>query len=72
MACILDKFSNAVKREDISSKVIWDRLDTMYDMQALVRKLMNSQIKYNALFFLNHYSSFFHVSGRNRGSAISK
>lgn len=35
MACILDKFSSAVKRDDISSKVIWDRLDTMYDMQAL-------------------------------------
>lgn len=36
MACILEKFSSAVKRVDISSQVIWDRLDTMYDMQALV------------------------------------
>ncbi|XP_034243250.1 MRG/MORF4L-binding protein [Thrips palmi] len=35
MACILEKFSSAVKRVDISSQVIWDRLDTMYDMQAL-------------------------------------
>lgn len=35
MACILDKFSSALKRVDISSQVIWDRLDTMYDMQAL-------------------------------------
>lgn len=35
MACILEKFSEAVKRDDISSQVIWDRLDTMYDLQAL-------------------------------------
>ncbi|KAK3930185.1 MRG/MORF4L-binding protein [Frankliniella fusca] len=35
MACILEKFSEAVKRDDISSQVIWDRLETMYDLQAL-------------------------------------
>lgn len=35
MACILEKFRNSVNR-DITSKVIWDHLDTMYDMQALV------------------------------------
>lgn len=36
MACILEKFRNSVNK-DITSKVIWDHLDTMYDMQALVR-----------------------------------
>ncbi|KAJ1526778.1 hypothetical protein ONE63_008352 [Megalurothrips usitatus] len=35
MACILSKFSESIKRDDISSQVIWDRLDTMYDLQAL-------------------------------------
>jgi hypothetical protein len=35
MACILEKFRNSVNK-DITSKVIWDHLDTMYDMQALV------------------------------------
>ncbi|PNF34488.1 hypothetical protein B7P43_G11212 [Cryptotermes secundus] len=34
MACILEKFRNSINR-DITSKVIWDHLDTMYDMQAL-------------------------------------
>lgn len=34
MACILEKFRNSVNK-DVSSKVIWDHLDTMYDMQAL-------------------------------------
>jgi MRG-binding protein len=36
MACIYEKFRNSVNK-DITSKVIWDHLDTMYDMQALVR-----------------------------------
>jgi hypothetical protein len=36
MACILEKFRNSINK-DITSKVIWDHLDTMYDMQALVR-----------------------------------
>ncbi|XP_077316441.1 MRG/MORF4L-binding protein isoform X2 [Lithobates pipiens] len=35
MICIRDKFSQNIGRQ-ISSKVIWDHLRTMYDMQALV------------------------------------
>lgn len=35
MICIRDKFSQNIGRQ-ISSKVIWDHLSTMYDMQALV------------------------------------
>ncbi|XP_026553179.1 MRG/MORF4L-binding protein isoform X2 [Pseudonaja textilis] len=34
MICIRDKFSQNIGRQ-ISSKVIWDHLSTMYDMQAL-------------------------------------
>ncbi|KAJ9582643.1 hypothetical protein L9F63_023021 [Diploptera punctata] len=34
MACILEKFCNSINKE-VSSKVIWDHLDTMYDMPAL-------------------------------------
>ncbi|KAM5134951.1 MRG/MORF4L-binding protein [Mantella aurantiaca] len=34
MICIRDKFSQNIGRQ-ISSKVIWDHLRTMYDMQAL-------------------------------------
>ncbi|KAG8226935.1 hypothetical protein J437_LFUL004653 [Ladona fulva] len=34
MACIIEKFSSAVNK-NITSKVIWDHLDTMYDLQAL-------------------------------------
>jgi len=36
MICIRDKFSQNIGRQ-VSSKVIWDHLSTMYDMQALVR-----------------------------------
>ncbi|GLH04140.1 Uncharacterized protein GBIM_09917 [Gryllus bimaculatus] len=36
MVCILEKFKNAINNKDnITSKVIWDHLDTMYDLQAL-------------------------------------
>ncbi|XP_016088626.1 MRG/MORF4L-binding protein-like [Sinocyclocheilus grahami] len=38
MICIRDKFSQNIGRQ-VSSKVIWDHLSTMYDMQALVRPL---------------------------------
>ncbi|KTG47468.1 hypothetical protein cypCar_00017026 [Cyprinus carpio] len=34
MICIRDKFSQNIGRQ-VSSKVIWDHLSTMYDMQAL-------------------------------------
>ncbi|XP_048874495.1 MRG/MORF4L-binding protein isoform X3 [Brienomyrus brachyistius] len=34
MICIRDKFSQNIGRQ-VSSKVIWDHLGTMYDMQAL-------------------------------------
>ncbi|KAL7985648.1 hypothetical protein Chor_004218 [Crotalus horridus] len=34
MICIRDKFSQNIGRQ-ISSKIIWDHLSTMYDMQAL-------------------------------------
>ncbi|KAH9363661.1 hypothetical protein HPB48_011960 [Haemaphysalis longicornis] len=34
MACIHQKFSSSLNK-DISSKTIWDHLDTMYDMAAL-------------------------------------
>ncbi|XP_036387367.1 MRG/MORF4L-binding protein-like isoform X2 [Megalops cyprinoides] len=34
MICIRDKFSQNIGRQ-VSSKVIWDHLTTMYDMQAL-------------------------------------
>nr|XP_033819611.1 MRG/MORF4L-binding protein isoform X2 [Geotrypetes seraphini] len=34
MICIRDKFSQNIGRQ-INSKVIWDHLSTMYDMQAL-------------------------------------
>uniref|UniRef100_A0A674I2V6 MRG domain binding protein n=1 Tax=Terrapene triunguis TaxID=2587831 RepID=A0A674I2V6_9SAUR len=34
MICIRDKFSQNIGRQ-ISSRVIWDHLSTMYDMQAL-------------------------------------
>ncbi|MGH0132034.1 UNVERIFIED_CONTAM: hypothetical protein FKN15_058865 [Acipenser sinensis] len=36
MICIRDKFSQNIGRQ-VPSKVIWDHLATMYDMQALVR-----------------------------------
>ncbi|EPY87484.1 MRG-binding protein-like protein [Camelus ferus] len=35
MICIRDKFSQNIGRQ-VPSKVIWDHLSTMYDMQALV------------------------------------
>lgn len=35
MICIRDKFSQNLGRQ-VSSKVIWEHLSTMYDMQALV------------------------------------
>ena len=34
MICIRDKFSQNIGRQ-VPSKVIWDHLSTMYDMQAL-------------------------------------
>ncbi|KAG9461667.1 hypothetical protein GDO78_016055, partial [Eleutherodactylus coqui] len=39
MICIRDKFSQNIGRQ-ISSKVIWEHLRTMYDMQALVSKVI--------------------------------
>lgn len=37
MICIRDKFSQNIGRQ-VPSKVIWDHLSTMYDMQALVSR----------------------------------
>lgn len=38
MICIRDKFSQNIGRQ-VPSKVIWDHLSTMYDMQALVSQI---------------------------------
>lgn len=38
MICIRDKFSQNIGRQ-VPSKVIWDHLSTMYDMQALVSQV---------------------------------
>lgn len=38
MICIRDKFSQNIGRQ-VPSKVIWDHLSTMYDMQALVSRI---------------------------------
>ncbi|MEE6506234.1 hypothetical protein FKM82_007600 [Ascaphus truei] len=50
MICIRDKFSQNIGRQ-ISSKVIWEHLRTMYDMQAL---LVQTQAKHREL---SHFNS---------------
>lgn len=42
MACIHEKLANSLNKE-IASQVIWEKLDTMYDMAALVRILLTTQ-----------------------------
>ena len=56
MACIYEKFRNSVNK-DITSKVIWDHLDTMYDMQALVR-LQDEFVIEECFQVLGEYSEF--------------
>ncbi|XP_056668846.1 MRG/MORF4L-binding protein isoform X3 [Monodelphis domestica] len=46
MICIRDKFSQNIGRQ-ISSKVIWDHLSTMYDMQALMNMDCNGTVYCN-------------------------
>ncbi|KAL1415174.1 hypothetical protein MTO96_029690 [Rhipicephalus appendiculatus] len=45
MACIVEKFSEAMKKE-ISSQEIWDHFDDMYDMEALEKRKTKIDVKF--------------------------
>jgi hypothetical protein len=69
MACILEKFRNSINK-DITSKEIWDHLDTMYDMQALVRfpkKFINFIIELSVSTFWVNIPSFLERGQYNIG-----
>lgn len=54
MVCIWEKFRTAIHK-DVPLKIIWDHLESMYDLVALVSNIKNLEAETVISIYLNNF-----------------